>query len=133
MKLLTLIASLVIAIAPPALGQGVAPHGVIVGDGRDFRQDLTRPGAAPQAGTPRQERQRQINRNYPGTGRPVAAAPAAVTPPAPPSAPARPQPQLATAAPRVTPAVPQPSTRAAPVNIQPGQSTGAARGTPASR
>ncbi|WPB84430.1 hypothetical protein [Sediminicoccus rosea] len=154
---LTLILLLAPLAAPQA--QGVAPNGVIFGDGRDTSQDLTRPGEARARPDPtsserarRAERQRQMNQNFPGTGRPVAAPPAPATaPPTPvvaPAAPAaapraaaptapsapRPQPAAGPAEPRAGTAAPPPGTRAAPVLLQPGQSTGAARGaTPASR
>lgn len=139
---------LVIFLAVPVLGasaQGIAPNGAVFGDGRDFSQDLTRPGAPP--GRPsarsterdrRAERRRQANQNFPGTGRPVAAPPVAtpaIGQPARPIAPTRPQAEPTGPSPerRAATAAPPPSPRTAPVAIQPGQSTGAARGAPASR
>jgi hypothetical protein len=144
---------LLVPVAAP-LAQGVTSQGVIFGDGRDTGQDLTRPGevrarpdATPSERDRRAERQRQLNQNFSGTGRPVAAPPAPATVPqapavAAPAAAARPatpaaprtQPAAGPAEPRASAVAPPPGTRAAPVLLQPGQSTGAARGpTPASR
>ncbi|MBS7791478.1 hypothetical protein KTR66_15860 [Roseococcus sp. SDR] len=154
-----LLAPLLFTPAATPLAQGVSSNGVVFGDGRDPSQDFIRPGetpARPSAGTTaaerarRAERQRQINQNFSGTGRPVAAPPtppapartsaAPVAPPAAPapvvpaqSAAARPPVAAGPAETRAGTAAPPPGTRAAPVVIQPGQSTGAARGTPASR